>query len=38
MDTIETAEVAIIGGGIAGLSLACHLARAGQPGIVMLDR
>jgi D-arginine dehydrogenase len=38
MDTIETAEVVIIGGGIAGLSLACHLARAGQPGIVLLDR
>jgi glycine/D-amino acid oxidase-like deaminating enzyme len=38
MSTVETAEVAIIGGGIAGLSLACHLARAGQPGIVLLDR
>jgi glycine/D-amino acid oxidase-like deaminating enzyme len=38
MGKVETAEVAIIGGGIAGLSLACHLARAGQPGIVLLDR
>ena len=38
MGTVETAEVVIIGGGIAGLSLACHLARAGQPGIVLLDR
>jgi glycine/D-amino acid oxidase-like deaminating enzyme len=34
----ERADVAIIGGGIAGLSLACHLAQAGQRGIVLLDR
>ncbi len=38
MGTVETAEVVIIGGGIAGLGLACHLAGAGQPGIVLLDR
>ncbi|MCE1203093.1 MAG: FAD-binding oxidoreductase [Holophagaceae bacterium] len=38
MGTVETAEVAIIGGGIAGLGLACHLAQAGLPGIVLLDR
>jgi glycine/D-amino acid oxidase-like deaminating enzyme len=38
MGTVETAEVAIIGGGIAGLSLAFHLARAGQRGIVLLER
>jgi len=38
MGKVETAEVAIIGGGIAGLSLACALARSGQPGIVLLDR
>src|SRR5664279_5830786 len=38
MGKVETAEMAIIGGGIAGLSLACHLAQAGQPGIVLLDR
>jgi len=38
MGTVETAEVAIIGGGIAGLSLAFHLVRAGQKGIVLLDR
>ena len=38
MGTLETAEVAIIGGGIAGLSLAFHLARAGQKGIVLLER
>ena len=38
MGTVETAEVVIIGGGIAGLSLAFHLARAGQKGIVLLER
>jgi glycine/D-amino acid oxidase-like deaminating enzyme len=38
MGTVETAEVAIIGGGIAGLSLAYHLARAGQKGIILLER
>src|SRR5512133_2600196 len=38
MGTVETAEVVIIGGGIAGLSLAFHLARAGQGGIVVLER
>lgn len=31
-------EVAIIGGGIAGLSTAFHLARAGQRDLVLLDR
>ena len=38
MSSIDTAEVAIIGGGIAGLSLAFHLAQAGQKGIVLLER
>ncbi|MFN7958569.1 MAG: FAD-dependent oxidoreductase [Holophagaceae bacterium] len=38
MGTVETAEVAIIGGGIAGLSLAYHLTRAGQRGLVLLER
>ena len=38
MGSVETAEVAIIGGGIAGLSLAYHLAQAGQTGIVLLER
>lgn len=38
MGTVESAEVVIIGGGIAGLSLAFHLARAGQRGIVLLER
>jgi glycine/D-amino acid oxidase-like deaminating enzyme len=35
---VDRAEVAIIGGGIAGLSTAFHLARSGQQGIVLLDR
>lgn len=35
---VDKAEVAIIGGGIAGLSTAFHLARAGQRGLVLLDR
>ncbi len=34
----EHAEVVIVGGGVAGLSTACHLAKAGQKGIVVLDR
>ncbi|HJW72951.1 MAG TPA: FAD-dependent oxidoreductase [Geothrix sp.] len=34
----ETVELVIIGGGIAGLSLAFHLARLGQKGILLLDR
>jgi glycine/D-amino acid oxidase-like deaminating enzyme len=38
MGMADTAEVAIIGGGIAGLGLACHLAQAGQQGIVLFDR
>lgn len=35
---IEKAEVVIVGGGIAGLSTAFHLARSGTRGIVLLDR
>ncbi|WP_306591546.1 FAD-binding oxidoreductase [Geothrix sp. 21YS21S-4] len=38
MGAAESADVVIIGGGIAGLSLAFHLARAGQRGIVLLER
>jgi glycine/D-amino acid oxidase-like deaminating enzyme len=38
MGTVDTAEVAIIGGGIAGLSLAFHLAQSGQKDIVLLER
>ena len=36
--TLERVEVLIIGGGIAGLSTACHLAQAGQEGILLLER
>jgi len=32
------AEILIVGGGIAGLSTAFHLARAGQGGVVLVDR
>lgn len=35
---LEQAEVLIIGGGIAGLSTAYHLVRAGQKGVLLLDR
>jgi len=36
--TLERAEILIVGGGIAGLSTAYHLARAGQGDILLLDR
>jgi len=32
------AEILIVGGGIAGLSTAYHLAQAGQRGVLLLDR
>jgi len=35
---LEQAEILIVGGGIAGLSTAYHLARAGQKGVLLLDR
>ncbi|HJW44552.1 MAG TPA: FAD-dependent oxidoreductase [Geothrix sp.] len=38
MGMADRAEVVIIGGGIAGLSLAHHLIRAGQGGLVLLER
>ncbi|MBP1772326.1 MAG: dependent oxidoreductase [Holophagaceae bacterium] len=38
MGMADRAEVVIIGGGIAGLSLAHHLIRAGQDGLVLLER
>jgi glycine/D-amino acid oxidase-like deaminating enzyme len=31
-------EILIIGGGIAGLATACHLAQAGQGGVVLVER
>jgi glycine/D-amino acid oxidase-like deaminating enzyme len=34
----ESVEVLIIGGGIAGLSTACHLALAGQGGVTLVER
>jgi glycine/D-amino acid oxidase-like deaminating enzyme len=34
----DRAEILIIGGGIAGLSTACHLALAGQDGVVLVER
>ena len=35
---LERAEILIVGGGIAGLATALHLARAGQDGILLVDR
>ncbi|BDU74178.1 NAD(P)/FAD-dependent oxidoreductase [Mesoterricola silvestris] len=35
---LENAEILIIGGGVAGLSTAYHLARAGRKGVVVVDR
>lgn len=34
----DFADILIIGGGIAGLSTACHLARAGQGGVLLVER
>ena len=35
---MKTAEVAIVGAGIVGASIAWHLARAGARGVLLLDR
>jgi len=35
---LDNAEILIIGGGIAGLSTAFHLARAGRKGVVVVER
>nr|XP_053643957.1 dimethylglycine dehydrogenase, mitochondrial-like [Cherax quadricarinatus] len=34
----DTAETVIIGGGIAGTSIAYHLARQGQKGVILLEK
>ena len=34
----DFAEILIIGGGIAGLATACHLAMAGQGGVMLVER
>jgi sarcosine oxidase subunit beta len=36
--TMETAEVAIIGGGIVGSSIAYHLVEAGCPSVLVIER
>jgi D-arginine dehydrogenase len=35
---LESAEILIVGGGIAGLSTARHLAEAGQKGVMLVER
>ena len=35
---LESAEILIIGGGVAGLATAFHLAQAGQKGIMLVER
>ena len=34
----QDVEILVIGGGIAGLSTACHLVRAGQRGVALVER
>jgi sarcosine oxidase subunit beta len=36
--TSETADIVIIGGGVMGASIAYHLAKAGQPKVLLLER
>ena len=33
-----TAEIIIIGGGIIGVSIACHLAQKGAKGVILLEK
>ncbi|MFI9615079.1 NAD(P)/FAD-dependent oxidoreductase [Streptomyces sp. NPDC052023] len=35
---VERASVVVIGGGVMGTSIACHLARAGVPDVVLAER
>jgi sarcosine oxidase subunit beta len=35
---MKTAEIVIIGGGVVGASVACHLAERGQTDVLVLDR
>ena len=35
---LDTAEILIVGGGVAGLSTAFHLAKAGQKGVMVVER
>ena len=35
---LETSEILIVGGGVAGLATALHLARAGQKGVMLVER
>jgi sarcosine oxidase subunit beta len=37
-DALRSAEVAVVGGGIAGTAVAYYLARAGVAGVVLLER
>ncbi|MCY4608784.1 MAG: FAD-dependent oxidoreductase [bacterium] len=38
MSNQRTAQVVIIGGGVAGLSIACHLARLGIDDVLLVER
>ncbi|MFD7433725.1 NAD(P)/FAD-dependent oxidoreductase [Streptomyces sp. NPDC059861] len=35
---VERASVVVVGGGVMGTSVACHLARAGVPDVVLVER
>ncbi|NUN53558.1 MAG: FAD-dependent oxidoreductase, partial [Planctomycetaceae bacterium] len=38
MELPRTAPCVVVGGGIAGVALAAHLARLGMEGVVLLER